>query len=157
MLAIAFAFDVIMSIALRSYSYKCIAEIVASCFACFALASSPWAYNTTTIATLNTKLTTCVNGFGLICTYNNNITGPGVFVTSWPNIRRSLVISPSNLFTTRFGQLCHPQRGGAYPPRTRLRGDQRGEGHVKVARVFRDVRRRHLASSGEQGRTSRRW
>ena len=70
--------------------------------------------------------------------------GPGVFVTSWP-IRRSLItlssdfISSSNLFTTRFGQLCHPQRGGAYPPRTRLGGDKRGEGHVNVARVFRDV------------------
>ena len=55
-LAIAFAFDLIMFNALRSYSYKCLAEFVAFCFACLVLASSHRAYKTTTIATLNTKL-----------------------------------------------------------------------------------------------------
>ena len=87
--------------------------------------------------------------------------GPGVFVTSWPYIRRTLVNLSGSIVTnlslaTAFRQAMSHQRGGVYPPRTRLGEDQRGEGRVKITSVFRDVWRRHLTSSEEQGRTSRR-
>ena len=124
-IAIAAAVAVAVDIALahRTYSYKCFTECALLCFAFDSVALDHRAYKISTITTLNTKLTTCLNGFGLICMWSSSSSnmGPGVSVTSWPYIRRTLVSSPSNLFTTRFGQLCHPQRGGAYPPRTRQR------------------------------------
>ena len=57
LIAIAPAFNMVMAIVLRSYSYKCFAEIVAFC-------SSHHAYHTTTFAVFNFKISTCcANGF----------------------------------------------------------------------------------------------
>ena len=62
-IAIAVAVAVAVAIAHRSYSYKCIAESVAFYSA---IASCNFAHTTTAITILNTKFTTCLNGFGLI-------------------------------------------------------------------------------------------
>ena len=65
-IAIAVAVAVAVAVAIAHRSYKCIAEIVAFCFALALAASSHHAYEITTLATLETKILTCTNGFGLI-------------------------------------------------------------------------------------------
>ena len=63
-IAIAIALAVAVAIVLRPFSYKCIIEFDASRFACFALARQHRAYQITTLAVINFKISTCcANGF----------------------------------------------------------------------------------------------
>ena len=64
LIAIAVASYLLTAIALRSNSYECFAEFDASRFACFVLAHNHRAYQITTLAVFNFKLSTCcANGF----------------------------------------------------------------------------------------------
>ena len=71
--AIAVALAVAVAIIRRTHFCKCATEFVALRLACFApFAHHHCAYKITTTTILNAKSTTCINGFGFICSSNSS-------------------------------------------------------------------------------------